>query len=349
MVATITVYFHPARSAGSMHEATLLATIAFVYATFISFASMGVSVLFDNAGLRVLGHAIVLIVFCGGGLGFVGWLKQRLGSPLVNVACSLTSLAIITVLTKEGAIQKSTFSDDKITQVLKMVVMGIIITTAVSLILKPVSARKELRETMVSVTDSLGDMLGMITRSFLAGSEEDLLQPAFVAASDRHRTVFASLSKNLTEAKWERYVLGEEDVHTIEERLARCMERLAQDIGGLRSAAETQFYLLSQSSLAGATPSGVAPYTPSSSRTPSFPPIVPFPMPEEYGVLAAIDEVPEESSDIETVRQSSGDDATESSGSPTTQSSANIFARFIMHLGPSMVSSFLRDLPVRIH
>jgi hypothetical protein len=85
MVATITVYFHPARSMGSMEEATLLAIAAFSYAAFISFTSMAVSFLFGRLHLTAVGHAIVLVVFCGGGLGFVGWLKQRLGNPLVNV------------------------------------------------------------------------------------------------------------------------------------------------------------------------------------------------------------------------------------------------------------------------
>ena len=83
MVATITVYFHPARSKGSMIEAMICAVIAFLYAVLISFSSMGVSILFGRTlDLLVLGHIIVLIIFCGGGLGFVGWIKQRLGHPL---------------------------------------------------------------------------------------------------------------------------------------------------------------------------------------------------------------------------------------------------------------------------
>src|ERR1700678_157746 len=106
MAATITVYFHPARSAGSMEEAALLGVAAFCYALFISVSSMAVSVLCETQlGMIELGYALVLIVFCGGGLGFIGWLKQRFSTPLVNVACSLASLAIITVLTKENAVQ----------------------------------------------------------------------------------------------------------------------------------------------------------------------------------------------------------------------------------------------------
>ena len=101
-----------------MIEAILLAAVAFLYVVVICFSSMGVSILFGRTwDLMGLGHAIVLVVFCGGGLGLVGWVKQRLGHPLVNIACSLISLAMITVLTKEGAVQAAKFSDDKIVQV----------------------------------------------------------------------------------------------------------------------------------------------------------------------------------------------------------------------------------------
>lgn len=85
MVATITVYFHSARSAGSMAEATICGLVAFIYAAVLSFTSMGVSVFFGSQDLITLGHILVLIIFCGGGLGFVAWTKQKLENPLVNV------------------------------------------------------------------------------------------------------------------------------------------------------------------------------------------------------------------------------------------------------------------------
>ncbi|KAI9812601.1 MAG: hypothetical protein M1827_004590 [Pycnora praestabilis] len=338
MVATVTVYFHPARSQGSMHEATLLAIAAFAYAVFISVTSMGLSVLFDGWGQRALGHAIVLIVFCGGGLGLVGWVKQRLGNPLVNVASSLTSLAIITVLTKEGAVQTAVFSDDKITQVLKMVIMGILATTAVCLTINPISARKELKETMITATDAFGDMLTTITRSFLTGSEGELQDPSFIRASDQHKTVFTTLTKNLKEAKWEHYVFGTEQEYHIEARLAACMQRLSQNIGGLRSAASTQFTLLSQSeATATMTPRNGSISTVGVSSPPLFRSGI-FSPQEEHGVLAAIDEAPEEGSGVEDSQQSPRYGSVDHDGLSSANSPAEIFTRFIIHLGPSMKS-----------
>ena len=337
MVATVTVYFHPARSQGSMFEAVFLALMAFVYATFISFTSMGVSMFFGQSlHMIVLGHIVVLIVFCGGGLGLVGWAKQRLGNPLVNVACSLTSLAIITVLTKEGAVQAAEFSDDKVVQVMKMIIMGVIATTVVCFTIKPISARKKLRQNMIDVTNSFGDMLAMITRGFLTGSEEELEQRSFVTASDHYRKVFDSLKKNLKEAKYEHYVLGTEVEYHLEAKIVSCMQRMAQNIGGLRSAAATQFSLLSQAGFGGGATPMTATYTPVSPTQANFSRVDSWMSNQEnYGVLTAIDESPEED---EFPASTQGDTH---SGLPTVRSPTEIFERFIMHLGPSMVSTSL--------
>jgi len=356
LVATITVYFHPARSAGSMEEAGMLGIAAFLYAVFVSISSMAVSVFFESQlDLIELGYALVLIVFCGGGLGFIGWFKQKYNAPLVSVACSLASLAIITVLTKENAVQVGVFSDDKIVQVMKMVIMGIISTSIVSLLVWPVSARTELRETMIKTTDSLGDMLAMITGGFLSGSETDLKSSTFNKVLSRYKSVFTQLTKNLKEAKFEHYMLGTEDQYKLEASLVNCMQRLAQSIGGLRSAAATQFTLLRESARGNSTPVN-------SHRT----------MPEigsissalenrqdRFAVLTAIEEASEEGSGTEEAstahhsRHPTGGSLA-SVGSfplPTVRTPADIFSRFITHLGPSMkslaytLSKILDELP----
>ena len=171
VVCTVTVWFSPARTIGSMHEGVILALIGFCYATFISFSSMAVSLGFGQRGLLQVGHAIVLTVFCGGGLGFIAWTKQHFGHPLVNVACSLASLACVSTLVKEGAIQAGEFSNDRVTQILIMVIMGIFITTLVNLVVLPVKARRRLHKDLVKDTELLGELLVNTTRAFLVGEE----------------------------------------------------------------------------------------------------------------------------------------------------------------------------------
>jgi hypothetical protein len=351
MVATIVVYFHPGRSAGSMIEADIFGVIAFLYATFISISSMAVSVLCESQlGLIELGYVIVLLVFCGGGLGFVGWIKQKLNQPLVNVACSLTSLAIITVLTKENAVQTAVFSNNKIFQVMKMLFMAIVITTIVNLLVWPVYARDALRQSMINATDAFSDMLATITQSFLTGSETDLRSSTFQDATRRYKSTFGQLKKHMKEAKAEHYVLGTENEYKHEAKLVNCMEKLAQAIGGLRSAAMTQFTLLKETFSGGNfTQANSVRYMPAQIRSGSSLSC----KQDRFAVLTAIDEAPDESSEAEDLVLQRGLDRQGSSASsiPAVRTPTEIFERFILHLGPSMKSlaytltQILRELP----
>ena len=352
MVATIVVYFHPGRSAGSMIEADVFGVIAFLYATFISISSMAVSVLCESQlGLIELGYVIVLVVFCGGGLGFVGWIKQKLNQPLVNVACSLTSLAIITVLTKENAVQTAVFSNNKIFQVMKILLMAILITTIVNLLIWPVYARNALRQSMINATDAFSDMLATITQSFLTGSETDMRSSAFQGATRRYKSTFGQLKKHLKEAKAEHYVLGTENEYKHEAKLVNCMEKLAQAIGGLRSAAMTQFALLKEAySNGNSAPANSVRHMPaqihSGSNLSS--------KQDRFAVLTAIYEAPDESSEAEDLGLQRGLDrqgSSNASSMPAVRTPTEIFERFILHLGPSMKSlaytltQILRELP----
>ncbi|KAF2436162.1 hypothetical protein EJ08DRAFT_655855 [Tothia fuscella] len=334
MVATICVYFHPARSAGSMMEATLLALIAVAYAAFISFTSMAVSVFFGANNLLVLGHIIVLIVFCGGGLGLIGWTKQKLGNPLVNVACSLTSLACITILTKEGSVQSGNFSYEKVLQVLKMVLMGIMVATVVSLVIKPLSARNSLRQDLVKITDLLEEILTVTTRSFLSGSEADLKAASHVQVSNNYKTVFDSLLKNLREAKFEHYLLGTEEEYKIERKLTKCIERLAQDLVGLRSAAATQFSLLAES---GSNQKGFMGMD--SLASPLQSPLLRVAYDRNPGLTPITEESESPlGASIESHGFSFSDHSQGHVTPPLVTAPADIFSLFIRELGPSMKS-----------
>ncbi|KAH7186064.1 Fusaric acid resistance protein-like-domain-containing protein [Fusarium flagelliforme] len=241
VVATITVYFHPARSTGSMIEAILIAIVAVAYAEVISVLSMVTSVFFGSTmHLATLSHVLVVVVFIGGGFGFMGWVKQRMLNPLVNVGTTLASLAIIGVVTKENHVMSNVFSNEKVLQVFKMLVMGITTTTLVNVFLWRTSARASLRETMNRVSIPLGDMLYMITNSFLSGSEECLVSDGFTAASTHYSKSYAQMMKDMREAKFEHYFLGHEAIYEHEQSVARSMETLSQALGGLRNATNTQ-------------------------------------------------------------------------------------------------------------
>lgn len=343
MVATIVVYFHPGRSAGGMVEAVICGVVAFIYYVFIAVSSMAVSVLCESQfEMIILGYVLVLTIFVGGGLGFVGWVKQRMANPLVNVACSLTSLAIITIITKENAVQTAVFSDDKIVQVSKMLVYGMVTSTVINLLIWPLNARTSLRQSMIGTTFAISDMLTAITTSFLKGSDDDLNTEEFRAANKRFAAEYAALTKNLHEARMEHYVVGHEDQYHVEAKVVNCMQRLAQDIGGLRSAANTQFALLKEPILHG----NVTPASPRSMSIGSaFGASINASLRakhDRFSQLTAIEEASEETSDAEMengrfdARRGTMD--SEMLDLPTIRTPAEIFARFMRHLGPSMKS-----------
>lgn len=326
VVATITVYFHPSRTAGSMIEGTLIAIIAVIYAEIVSICSMATSVFFGSTlHMVALAYALVLLIFVGGAFGFVGWVKQRMNNPQVNVGSTLASLSMISILTKENAVQEHVFSNQKIVQVLKMLICGIFITVAVNLTLWRTSARAQLRDGMTKASGSLGEMLTMITHGFLSGSEEEWSTPEFAKASAGYNAAYAKMSKNLREAKFEHYFVGDEKIYQLDKAVYKSMENLAQSIGGLRSAANTQFALLKEGPEAGSGNVSPSQLSPSLYRT--FSSSIRSHLP----TLSAIDEGSDESDDEQSVHGAP-------SSNPSFRSPSDIFSLFIALLGPSMKS-----------
>jgi hypothetical protein len=247
LVATITIYFHPARSQGSMYKALICAFVAFLFATFLSLASMWVTITFHRKhDLIEIGHAVVLVVFVMGGFGFIGWIKQRLQDPLVNVACSLASLASILVITKEGAVQAGDLSFTKISQILRMLLLGIGVSTAVSLSIIPVSARKKFRREISTLTGTISMMLMSITESFLRGTDRGLKTADFAHMSAQHDKLIGQLNNLLGETKFEHYAAGTKRERFLEKSLVCSMQDITHSLGSLRSVVALQSELLAQ-------------------------------------------------------------------------------------------------------
>ncbi|KAI5776623.1 Fusaric acid resistance protein-like-domain-containing protein [Geopyxis carbonaria] len=341
MVATFCVYFHPARSAGSMHQATMYALIAFVYSSVVSVGSMALSIAFAEADLIELGHALVLLIFCAGGMGLIGYIKQKKSHPTVSVACSMASISITTILTKEGSVQRAEFKMGKIWQVSMIVAMSIVISNFLAFTLWPTSAITELRQVMTKCTATFSETLNGITHSFLNGSDDEIKATKYATAAENHKTVFTSLLKNLREAKYEHYVLGTEQEYHQEKLLVECLQRLSQNIGGLRSAALTQFSLLRQAQNA---------------TNPQAIEVASSPKKRQRNTNHLFTPPDHDSSRYLPSDDSSGDssstaDGNEDAASDTTSAPISVFKEFINHLGPPMKSLaytlnlMLDDLP----
>lgn len=342
LLANVVVWFDPARSLGAMELAMLLASLAYAYGVTICFASMGTAGFLNQHDLLVLAHVIILVVFVGFALGILSWVKLKFNNPTLNTACSVSSLAIVTVILKEGAVQNGMYSFYKITQILQMLGVGSLISIIICLFVWPISARKNLRESLTKSTDTFGDLLAMVTGCFLSGLEEDTKHPVMVAASDRFKSAFGSLSKHLAEAKWEHYLFGTEERFHIDERLVKQLQQLAQDIGGLRSSAAMQFVLLSESKTQD-RPNGLRTLYQFDDQKRNLDHVV-----KESGMdvstemLASIEEPSEHgvtSSDAFAISGGSLARTISTIESSSLRTPAEVFETFIMHLGPPMVSN----------
>ncbi|KAL6866055.1 hypothetical protein ACO1O0_002155 [Amphichorda felina] len=347
IAATITVYFHPARTAGSMIEAVFIAICAVFYAELVSLLSMGI-VTWGKDVFDIVepAHVVVLILCVGGGLGFVGWVKQRLNQPLVNVSSTLASIAIITVLTKEESIQGGYFSSEKLLQMLKLLMLGVISTAAVNLLVWPVSARRVLRQNMIKGATSLGDKLSFIAKGFLVGSEDELNSADYAKVSANYNKAYAQMTKHLREAKNEHYFVGREKLYQLDKNIVKCLETLSQAIGGLHSALDTQLMLLREAPSAetqSISSSGVM-----SPQSPKFKRSLSALMDDSRERLAVIDEF-DEDEEAHPARPNKSDPTL--AQVPVFRAPSDIFTLFIESVGPSMkslsytLSETLRESP----
>ncbi|KAK9319832.1 Fusaric acid resistance protein-like-domain-containing protein [Lipomyces orientalis] len=234
LAATATVYFHASRSVGSMIEATLFAEIALLYSACLSVLSMLTARFFDEMDHIVIGHAIVLLVFCAGGLGSIAFLKQSMRIATFNTACSLASVTFASILIHEGSIQRGDVSFSKIIQISVIVNSGIVIATSVCFLIFPYTAIAKLKVTSNKTMKSYTNLLSAMTLNFINGST--LTSNEFDKLLKSSQESMSSLDTLLHESMYEHYVWGTVEEYKFQKRLVKSTQQLSQHIGGLKSS-----------------------------------------------------------------------------------------------------------------
>ncbi|ANB14682.1 Protein BRE4 [Sugiyamaella lignohabitans] len=242
MICTVCVYFHPARTAGSMTEAILFALFALAFGLIIALSSMIVSALFTDWDLIYVGYVIDLLVFVGGGLGVIAFTKQMVNKPTFNTACSLASIFLVTILTKEGNVQAGTLSLSKLLQSFMFVLSGVILSTTISYLVWPESAILKLKESLNKSMDVHSDLLTFIANKFING--QDINTSEFEKLNEELSKTYKSLQTNLHEAKFELLSTGRECEYEVFQRLIQSSNSLSLHLGGLSNSANIQWHLL---------------------------------------------------------------------------------------------------------
>src|ERR1700748_1624770 len=84
MVATVVVYFNPAKTAGGMAEADIFCLFAAFFSAFVSIASMAMyRYLDEKEGWEWLADSTAF-VWIATGMTLLAWLKMYVGKPTFN-------------------------------------------------------------------------------------------------------------------------------------------------------------------------------------------------------------------------------------------------------------------------
>ncbi|KAI9447166.1 Fusaric acid resistance protein-like-domain-containing protein [Russula earlei] len=242
MVATVAVYYNPAKTLGGMMEADIYCIMGLAFASFISLGSMRMyRELEPHAGWEWLADALVLI-WVGVGMSLVAWFKLWIAKPTFNPAASMTSIILFVVVVKEGGLEM-------LLQVALIVAIGAFISNLVCVGLWPQYAKKILQANMIKTLDSFSTLLSLLTSTFLL--EDESYQPSQERISKAvadHQAAFTGLKKSLDEARSERlsggpiadFSRGGGDPY---EDAVDSLTRLAQHLNGLRSGTSLQYDL----------------------------------------------------------------------------------------------------------
>lgn len=251
MVATIAVYFNPAKSVGAMIEADLFCVFGLLYSAAVCLASTLIFRWIDpKPGWDGVGDFLV-IVWIGVTMSGLAWLKVWMENPSFNTACSMTAIIIFVVVVKEGGLET-------LFQVSTIVLCGSAVSNIVCYLVWPQTAISNLQLSMIMTLESFSTLLPMLTRTFLLerGSHITNMEKIQRAVED-HQNSFTTLRKSLTEAKSEwvltrgvadtGYPFGISDGNLSGkqsyEAAVDCLNRLGQHLNGLRSGTRLQYDL----------------------------------------------------------------------------------------------------------
>lgn len=240
VVATVAVYFHPARSKGSMHQSLIFVSISLIFSFLISFGCRSISSFFFNKGEDEVSYTIDLLI-SSIGLGMIAYMKQKVNKATFNTACSLASISVVTCIVKEGSLNSATIPFKRLVSTAQVVVIGSLISVTICYVLWPISAIDQLRKSLNDSYNIMSLGLSLIAERFLNGKKLSKQDIEMLGALKKN---VGQLRSNLEEAKFELYVLGREDEFEVFEDLVNTTISLSRHIQALRWSAEMQWHLL---------------------------------------------------------------------------------------------------------
>lgn len=254
VVATTAVYFHPARTKGSMHQLILFVMISLLFTFIVSLSCRSILTLFFNHGEDEVSFGIDLVV-SSIGLGVIAFMKQKVNKQTFNTACSLASISLATCIVKEGALNSSVIPMKRLLSTAQVAVAGSCISVLVCYLLWPKSAVFMLRNSLNDSFNIMSLLISITTHRFLSNKEftqkdADIFAKLHKKASD--------LRSNLEEAQYELYLTGKYEEFAMYSKIVEATVSLMRHLQALRASCEMRWQLLNDESSGVSSPSEAA-------------------------------------------------------------------------------------------
>ncbi|CAE6416781.1 unnamed protein product [Rhizoctonia solani] len=237
MVATVAVYYNPAKTIGGMIEADMFCLVGAAFASIASLVATDSFWFFElQPGWEWLADILVL-AWVGLAIALIAWSKLWVNKPTFGSACSMTSIILFVVIIKEGG-------TEVLAQVLFITALGITISNLICFGLWPESATTDLQKEMTKTLNSFSTLLKMLTSAFLLDEASSIRRQTLLKAVEAHQKSFTSLKKVLAEARVERCDPRIQRTAMVYDEAVLGLNHLAQHFGGLRSGTKLQFELI---------------------------------------------------------------------------------------------------------
>ncbi|TIB78009.1 hypothetical protein E3Q23_00950 [Wallemia mellicola] len=236
-IASVTVWFNPARSRGSMLQAIAFAAVSLVFVTCVSSLVTLILTLIDfnpdDTNWKAdLDGFIVAFIFIGVVSSIAAFSRLKMANQTFNSAATMSCIVFYSVVLRNGGIAR-------LVQYLAMAIIGIIITSSVCLLIWPKSSTSALRKDLSSSLNSFGMLLETLYCNFTLEHDKILDKDSFDRAVKDHDEAFVTLQAELPNALRERWLrdkrVNNSQIRQTYKHTVEAIERLAQHLTGLRS------------------------------------------------------------------------------------------------------------------
>lgn len=240
IAASASVYFHPGKTKGAMHQLFLFALLSLLFSFSLSLVTRTLSSFFYNRGCIGWSYCIDVTI-SSIGLGIVAYWKQIVDMDSFSTACHLAYISIAAGIVREGSLNADNSPLPRLLALCKIVLFGSFTAVGVCYLLWPRSAVTLLRGSLNDSFDNMSLILSILSHRFLNGeksTEKDILRFATL----HERTNYLKIC--LKEAQFELRLLGKEAEYKLYSEIIDATCKLEEHLQGMKSSCEMQWQLL---------------------------------------------------------------------------------------------------------